>query len=160
MDQKMNVQVSFSANTSQAKKEIQGLIQDINSLSTKTLKSSLVRDISEDTKQAAHEVTKFSALLERAVNVDTGKLDLTKLNKSLKESNTSLPKMANNFKALGNDGVRAFANIVNQINAAEAPMRKMNATVDKLWTSLKNTARRRCWPHPPHYSFPRGRYCL
>ena len=139
-DSRMNVQVSFSADTSQAKKEINGLISQINDLSSKTLKSSVVRNIGEDTKQAAQDVARFSSLLQNAVNINTGKLDLSKFNKSLKEANTSIPKMANSFKTLGSDGVRAFAGIVNQINNAEMPMRKMNAAVDKMWTSLKNTA--------------------
>jgi hypothetical protein len=48
--------------------------------------------------------------------------------------------MANSFKALGNDGVRAFGNVVKQINAAEVPLKKTNALVDKLWEGLKKTA--------------------
>jgi hypothetical protein len=61
---------------------------------------------------AAQEVGKFSTILREAINIDTGKLDLSKLNAGLKDANTSLPKMANSFKALGSDGVKAFANIV------------------------------------------------
>jgi hypothetical protein len=50
--------------------------------------------------------------LANAVNVDTGKLDLSKLNKSLKASNTDLTKMAKQFGVLGNEGVKAFSNVV------------------------------------------------
>lgn len=40
---------------------------------------------------------------------------------------------------MGSDGVKAFANVVKQINAAEIPLKKTNTMVDKLWTSMKNT---------------------
>jgi hypothetical protein len=81
-------------------------------LSTMTLKDSMVRGISEDAKNAAKDVTKFANILSEAVNVDTGKLDLSKLNKGLKAANMDIPKMANSFKALGVDGVKAFAGVV------------------------------------------------
>lgn len=133
------VTLSFNANTSQAKKEIQGLVSELNSLSTKKIATSFTQDISQDVKEAAREVGKFSTILKEATNIDTGKLDLSKLNKGLKDANTSLPKMASSFKALGSDGVKAFADVVKQINAAEVPLKKTNAMVDKLWTSMKNT---------------------
>ena len=133
------VTLSFNADTSQAKKEIQGLVNELNSLSTKKIATSFNQDIGQDVKEAAREVGKFSTILREATNIDTGKLDLSKLNKGLKEANTSLPKMAESFKALGSDGVKAFSDVVKQINAAEVPLKKTNALVDKLWTSMKNT---------------------
>ena len=133
------VSLSFKADASQAKKEVQSLVQELNQLSTKTLSTSLTKNISEDMREASREVGKFSSILKDAMNADTGKLDLSKLNQGLKAANTDLPKMANSFKALGNDGVRAFAGVVKQINAAEVPLKKTNAMVDKLWTSMKNT---------------------
>jgi hypothetical protein len=39
--------------------------------------------------------------LQNAMNVDTGKLDLHKLNTSLKQSNTSLTTLAKNLLATG-----------------------------------------------------------
>jgi hypothetical protein len=55
-------------------------VQEINSLSTKTISSSFSRNISDDMKEAAREVGKFSTILQNATNIDTGKLDLSKLN--------------------------------------------------------------------------------
>lgn len=138
-NQTMMVTLRFNSDTSQAKKDIQSLIQEIGKLSTDNLRNGLTHDLTDDIRNASNEVQKFSVMLRDAVNVDTGKLDLTKLNASLKASNTSLSQMANSFAALGNRGVQSFANIVKQINAAEIPLRQTNKLVDKLWLSLKNT---------------------
>jgi hypothetical protein len=42
--------------------------------------------------------------LEKAVNVDTGKLDLTELNTSLKQAGTNLNTLSNNILAVGPQG--------------------------------------------------------
>jgi hypothetical protein len=39
-------------------------------------------------------VGKFTSMLHGAINTNTGKLDLSKLNKSLKSANTDLSKVA------------------------------------------------------------------
>ena len=134
------VSLAFKADSSQAKREIQSLVSELDKLSTKTLKTSLTKDIGDDMKNAAREVNKFSSLLKDATNVNTGKLDLSKLNQSLKSANTDLTKVSQSFKTLGNDGTRAFANVVKQINAAEVPLKKTNSLVDKMWDNLKKTA--------------------
>jgi hypothetical protein len=51
-------------------------------------------------------VLKFSHILSEAVNINTGKLDLSKMNKGLKASNTDLKAMARSFSALGSEGVK------------------------------------------------------
>ena len=134
------ITLSFNADTSQAKKEISNLVKELDSLSTKKISTSFTQGISQEVKDAATEVGKFSTILKQATNIDTGRLDLSKLNTGLKQANTSLPKMANSFKTLGSDGVRAFSNIVKQINAAEVPLKKTNGLVDKMWDNLKKTA--------------------
>ena len=136
---KKRVSLTFDADTSQAKKEIQSLARELDLLSTKKIASSFTQDINKDIKEAAYNVGQFSSILKSAVNVDTGKLDLAKFNQGLTAANTNLPKMAESFKALGADGIKAFAGVVKQINAAEVPLKKTNAMVDKLWTSMKNT---------------------
>lgn len=138
-NQTMMVTLRFNSDTSQAKKDIQSLIQEIGKLSTDNLRNGLTGNLSTEMKTASVEVQKFATMLRDAVNVNTGKLDLTKLNASLKASNTDLKKMSQSFSALGTEGVQSFANIVKQINAAEIPLRQTNKLVDKLWLSLKNT---------------------
>lgn len=132
------ISLKFSADASQAKKDINNLVNELNQLAIKSQKIALNGGLSDQFRQAAKEVTNFTALLQNAVNINTGKLDLSKLDMSLKKSNLSLEKVATSFKGLGNDGVKAFSNVVNQINAAEVPIKKTNAMVDKMWTSLKN----------------------
>ena len=135
----MQVTLSFIADTKQAKKEVQNLAQQLSSLSTRQIQTSMLRDVSADAKQAAYDVGKFTSMLHGAINTNTGKLDLSKLNKSLKLANTDLSKVAQSFKALGSDGVRAFEGVVKQINAAEVPLKKTNALIDHLWDSMKKT---------------------
>lgn len=136
---RIDMDLVFNADARSAKKEMTQLLSDIQRLSIETQKFSLRGNVKQEVQDASKEVLKFSHILSEAVNVNTGKLDLSKMNKGLKASNTDLKAMARSFSALGSEGVKSFAGIVKQINAAEIPLKKTNAMVDKLWQSLKNT---------------------
>lgn len=48
------------------------------------ISSSFSKDIGKEVQEASREIGKFSSILKGAVNVDTGKLDLSELNKGLR----------------------------------------------------------------------------
>lgn len=139
MDQKIKVNLVFTSDTKQAKQGMKELQQELTQLTNTKLRDDIIRNLNNELGEAATNVRKFQALLQSAVNVDTGRLDVTKLNASLKTAGTSLNEVSADFAQLGSEGVMAFSNVVKQINNAEIPLKKTNALVDKLWTALKNT---------------------
>lgn len=138
-NQTMNISLKFNADTQEARKEIRSLMTELTNLTNKQTISGETGNLSKGYKEATVEASKFVGILKSAVNIDTGKLDLSKLNAGLQESNMSLKTVASAFKALGAEGVKNFASIVDQINAAEVPLKQTNKLVDKLWLSFKNT---------------------
>jgi hypothetical protein len=64
--------------------------------------------------------------LQNAVNVDTGKLDLQKLDASLKSAGTNLQTLTIQLQGVGAIGQQAFMQIATAIASAEAPTLKLN----------------------------------
>jgi hypothetical protein len=64
--------------------------------------------------------------LQNAVNVNTGKLDLTKLSSSLKSAGTDLQTLTSNLQAAGPAGQQAFLKVATAVASAEAPMIRVN----------------------------------
>ena len=55
-------------------------------------------------KEASAAASELNGYLQKAYNADTGKLDLTTFNRSLKASGTSLQEYANKLIAIGPEG--------------------------------------------------------
>lgn len=140
-NQQLNVSLRFNADTSQAKKELRSLISDLEKLTSTTSNSANLNNFSQNYKQATIEASKFVGILKSAMNVDTGKLDLSKLTAGMDQYGFKLDKIAESFNELGTDGIKAFSNITKQINNAEVPIQKTNGLLNKMWTTLKNTAK-------------------
>lgn len=139
MATKTNLQVGlqFSADTSQARKQIQGLQNEFNKLATSTNLQSTDFGIGEASKAAAE----LAANLQTAVNTDTGRLDLTRFQKNLQQSGRDLKDYGKILNSLGPDGEKAFNDLTNAILQAEVPLTKANKLVSNLWTSFKQTAK-------------------
>lgn len=134
-NQNVKVNLQFSADTSQA-------INNINSL------KSLLNNISSNTRigvdgssidKAVQSAQQLNLSLEKAINVNTGQLDLTKLNNSLSQAGTNLNTLSNNLMAVGSKGQQAFLKLATAVSQAETPMYKMNKTLASMGTTLLNT---------------------
>jgi hypothetical protein len=79
--------------------------------------------------------------LRNAYNQDTGKLDLTRFRQELEKSKTTLEQYAMKLRSMGPEGERAFMQVATALGAAELPLKRTNALMDKLWVTMKNTAR-------------------
>ena len=67
--------------------------------------------------------------LQKAVNMDTGKLNLSAFNRSLQNANTDIAKLSSSLLEAGSAGSQAFMQLASAITSAEMPMKKMNATL-------------------------------
>lgn len=136
----VNVNLSFSADTSKAKAQLQDLQNQLNNLVLNTKinqNSSMAGQIQSAVKSAAE----LNVYLQKATNIKTGSLDFSKLNESLKKSNKSLEQYAEDLIKLGPEGQRAFQSLAESIVNSEIPLKRSNALLNEMWTTLKNSAR-------------------
>ena len=142
MAKKLNVDLSFTAKTDDAKRQIKLLQQELNALATgATLKINGVSQITPEIQKAMAAAGELQAKLESATNVDTGKLDLGKFTESLKKGKLRLQDYANQLSALGPAGHQAFTNLAQSIIQAEAPLMRCSQRLKEFGTTLANTAR-------------------
>ena len=87
MAKQLNVSLAFSADTSAAKQQLQQLQTQLNNI-LKTPSGQL--NLTDDIKEAISATAELSSRLKQATNVNTGNLDFSKFNKSLKQSGQSL----------------------------------------------------------------------
>lgn len=132
-NRKITYQVGFEADTSQLQAALLKAQEALQKISTQPVTGQL--------KEASQAALDLSLHLAKAYNQQTGKLDLTAFNKSLKQSNTSLTDYANRLIKIGPAGEEAFLQVANAIAKAELPIKRSNKLLDELWVTMKNTMR-------------------
>lgn len=135
MSKQLKVNLLFQADTTAAINNMQQLGMLLNQISTKTT-------IGVDGGQLQQAVTSAQQLqihLQNAVNVNTGKLDLNKLNSSLKKSGQTLQSLTSNLQAAGPTGQQAFLKVATAVASAEAPMLRVNQRLKDFGVTLANT---------------------
>ena len=140
MAKQLNVDMRFNADTSQAKRAIQDLQ---NSLSTIAKMPGNASNLFDDTeiKKASKAALELQGHLQKAVNINTGKLDLSRFASSLKTSNKDLSIYANTLLNTGKQGQQAFLQLAQAIATADTPVTRINAKLADLGVTLKNTVK-------------------
>ena len=141
MAKQLNVNLGFTADTSQAKAQLQDLQKQLTNLTKMGSTSSRDFGFTEDIRKATQAAAQLKVQLDEATDVNTGKLDLSKFNSSLKQSGLQLKDYRDNLLALGPSGEKAFVSLVNSIQAADVPVKRVNARLQEMKTTLANTAR-------------------
>ena len=137
---RVNVSLAFTADTKQAKKQIDDLQNTLSKLAT--FDHFEVGDvITEDLLKASNAVTKLQSQLKQAFNQDTGRIDLSKFKQQLDISGMSIDKYRDALVSLGPEGEQAFLGVARAIQNAEIPLKRSGKLANELWTTLKNTAR-------------------
>ena len=125
MAKQLNVNLAFTADTSRAKQQIQALIAELNKLSSN---AGISKDLplTKEILEAQNAAKQLEQALEGALNVNTGKLDLTAFNQSLKQSGMTLEQYSSKLTMLGQNGDRAFLQVAQSIVNTQAPLRRSN----------------------------------
>ena len=134
-----NIQVNllFQANTTAAKTNIEQLASLLHTISS----SVRIGVDSGPIQQAINAAQQLQIHLNKAVNVDTGKLNLQQLNSSLMQSGQSLSQLTTQLQSAGTIGQQAFLKLATAIAHAEAPMHRTNAAVKSFGITLLNTVK-------------------
>ena len=141
MAKQLNIDLNVRANTGDAKSQFQSLQKSLLDVTTSITKINNTNINTASLKQASAAAQELTRHLQNAVNIDTGKLDLNKLNTSLKQSNTDIGQLSNKLLLAGKTGEQAFVKLAQSIAAANRPMITLGTHLGGFVTALKNTAR-------------------
>lgn len=130
--------IGFSADTSKLSNALKQLEVQLNKIATGKISGNFGI---EQIREASSAATQLGAHLKAAINVDTGKLDISKFARSLHSSNTTLSSLSASLTKVGPAGQVAFMNIARAITEAEMPLKRSNELMNKLWITMKNTVR-------------------
>ena len=119
--------MGFTGDTKQLQQAIDTAVKSLQKLGTN---SSF--QLTSGLKEASKSALDLATNLQKAVNQNTGKLDLIDFEKSLKSSGKSLTQYADELSRLGPQGQQAFLNVASAITQAELPLKRSN----KLMTEL------------------------
>lgn len=136
----VRVNLDFTATTSQAEAALSRLSTNLRNISSQTNLNTGGLRLQEQLNTASVAAIKLRENLQNAINIDTGKLDLSKFNHEMKKSGMSLKQYRDALVSLGPTGQAAFMDLSKAILASETPLKQTNVLVDKLWDSLKRTA--------------------
>ena len=135
--QNIKINLLFDAQTAAAQTNIQQLSNLLHSISTTTT----VGVDSGSLTQAVNAAQQLQIYLQKAVDVNTGKLDLTKLNSDLRASGQTLQNYAAQLTAVGPTGEQAFLRLASAISSAKVPMVQTNKVLKDFMQTLANTAK-------------------
>ena len=141
MPKQLNVNLAFTADTAQVKQQIQDLQNALSKLSTDTIKNNAGLKITEDLQKSVTAASELKDMVQQAVNPKTGNLDLSKFSEQLKSSGRELQDYARDLNNLGPEGTKAFMQLAQSVAAAEVPIKRTNALLDNLKTTVMNAAR-------------------
>ena len=134
MAKRLNYTIGVTADTSKLEASLQSALTSLQALGTKS-------QVVPTLQQASATALDLAKNLQSAVNVNTGKLDLSVFNRNLEASGQSLKSYYNQLSQLGPTGTDAFLKVAQSITAAELPLRRTNTLMNELWTTMKNTMR-------------------
>ena len=141
MAKQLNVNLGFTADTSQAKAQIQELQATLSQLAYAGNSAVGVDKQTTALKQASTAAKELQVHLNNAFNAQTGRFDLSKLDKSLKTSGSNLTDLSVKLAGAGTTGQKAFAQLAQSISQANQPMFLLNSRLAEMWTVMKNTMR-------------------
>ena len=140
MAKQLNVNLSFTADASKARQQLQDLQQSLDKLISSTHGKTTELGLTKELAQATSEASKLKIMLESAMT-STGTLDLGKFSQGLKKSGLELKDYANTLQALGPEGAKTFAKLAQSITTANVPLKQTNRLLDEFATTMKNTVR-------------------
>ena len=137
--QNYNVNLNINANAQSAQQQLQKLQQQLQQIAN--MKVTVGTDVlKKDIEEASEAALKLSSHLQQAINAQTGNLDFTRLNESLKKSNINILKYGESLQKLGPAGQKAFIGLAESIAKSEIPLRRTSQLTQKMWDGFKRTA--------------------
>lgn len=141
-NRRIDIEMRVLANTEQAKKQFENLQKSLTTAAGRMdISAGFGKNFMTEVHAAQNEVAKLQAALQSAYNVETGKLDFTKFQSSMKSLGLDAEHVADTLRSMGPAGLNALKQLTIGVQSAEIPVKKLNTWVEKLATTLRNTIR-------------------
>lgn len=136
-----NIQINlqFNANVQNAKAQLQGLQTQLNSLINNSASGSL--GITPQIQAATRSAMDLKIALNNATNVNTGKLNLNKLQSELWRTGQTIDSIKTSMVSLGPAGVKAFSSFTSAVAQADTKLFSLQGGMRKLANTFMNTVR-------------------
>lgn len=141
MSNRISYTLAFTADTAKAKQQLSDLKRQLDLVILGVGKNQFGLGFTKEIQEASVAAVQLKTQLQRATNVNTGRLDLTKFNHSLKQSGQTLQSYQQQLTKLGPQGQAAFKNLAIAITNSERPIFSMNEGLRKLGKTFANTIR-------------------
>lgn len=135
-----DVRLAFSADVAQARQQLKSLQDELSKLST--LKNVNVGTrLTKELEQASLKAADLKVMLEKATDINTGKLNLTSFSNQLTKNGESLSTYRKALSALGPQGEEAFLQLTQSVITADAALTTGSKKLNELKKTLANTVR-------------------
>jgi hypothetical protein len=141
MPKQLNINLAVTADTNQAKRQLQDLQKQLSNLTSGSLSKANTFGLTKEIEQATMAAAKLQVQLSDAINPQTGTLDLGKFTESMKKSGMDLEQYKNQLVQLGPEGKQAFLSLADSISNAEIPLLRANSLLKQFGVTIANAAR-------------------
>ena len=136
-----DVKLAFTADTAQAKQQLENLQNELTKLSTLKYADGLGTRLSKEFDTATIKATELKNILEKATDINTGKLNLTAFSNELTKNGASLDAYRKALTSLGPSGEEAFLQLTQSIITADAALTTGNKKLNDFKKTLANTVK-------------------
>lgn len=134
MAKRLNYTIGVDADTSKLEASLQKAYESLSKIGNS-------QQITTNLQKASSSALELANNLSKAINQDTGKLDLSVFNDNLKRSGQTLNSYYDQLVQLGPAGQDAFLQVASAVVQAELPIKRTSKLLDSLWITMKNTMR-------------------
>lgn len=135
-----DVRLAFSADVAQARQQLKSLQDELSKLST--LKDVNVGTrLTKELEQASLKAADLKVMLEKATDINTGKLNLTSFSNQLTKNGESLSTYRKALSALGPQGEEAFLQLTQSVITADAALTTGSKKLNEFKKTLANTVK-------------------
>ena len=135
-----DVRLAFSADVAQARQQLKSLQDELSKLST--LKDINVGTrLTKELEQASLKAADLKVMLEKATDINTGKLNLTSFSNQLTKNGESLSTYRKALSALGPQGEEAFLQLTQSVITADAALTTGSKKLNDFKKTLANTVK-------------------
>lgn len=135
-----DVRLAFSADVAQAREQLKSLQDELSKLST--LKDINVGTrLTKELEQASLKAADLKVMLEKATDINTGKLNLTSFSNQLTKNGESLSTYRKALSALGPQGEEAFLQLTQSVITADAALTTGSKKLNEFKKTLANTVK-------------------
>lgn len=134
MAKRLNYTIGVDADTSKLEAQLNKAYESLTKIGNS-------QQITTNLQKASSSALELANNLSKAVNQNTGKLDLSAFDNNLKRSGQTLNSYYDQLVQLGPAGQDAFLQVASAVVQAELPIKRTSKLLDSLWITMKNTMR-------------------